>query len=413
MPLSPRPFAPQPGSAAATADTAPDWRARAAHWLGNGTLPAGLYALLTGLFWAGDRSNVHTLFYALVAFPAFVLLVLQPRSIEGLRRSPVFLAFAVFAAWCALSIAWSDSEDSVGSLLKRPLYVTLLFIALLQIGRAHAHRLEGVLRLGAATAVLAGALSVAAFLAGDDERLTGYRALSNPILTSHVFGFFLALCLGAWMVAPRTAERGRRLLAPLALAVLAAVLFATAARGALAATAVTVVWLALMARSRRALAACALLAAGGLAIVALAPDVVTQRGTSYRPELWAETLKEVRLRPWLGYGFEANIMLHLAGHDIGYPNPHNIHLAVLRQQGIVGLLLWGALYATALGCAWRRRHDPRVLIASGTVVFGMIAGITEGVAYLSRPKEHWFMLWIPFALLSTALSLSRSPDHRS
>ncbi len=408
MPLTPRLPA-----AAGVAGTAPRWRARAAHGLVGGILPAGLYVLLTGLFWAGDRANVHTLFYALVAFPAFVLLVLQPRSAEALGRSPVFLAFAIFAAWCALSIAWSDSEDSAGSLLKRPLYIALLFVALLQIGQSQARRLEDVLKLGTATAVIAGALSIAAFLAGNDERLTGYRALSNPILTSHVYGFFLALCLGAWMIAPRADGGWRRLLAPFALAVLAAVLFATAARGALAAAAVTVLWLALMVRSRRALAVCALLAAGGLAIVALAPDVVTQRGTSYRPELWAETLREVRLRPWLGYGFEANIMLHLPGHDIGYPNPHNIHLAVLRQQGIVGLALWAALYATALGCAWRRRHDPRVLIASGTVVFGMVAGITEGVAYLSRPKEHWFMLWIPFALLSTALTLHRFSDDRS
>lgn len=32
-------------------------------------------------------------------------------------------------------------------------------------------------------------------------------------------------------------------------------------------------------------------------------------------------------------------------------------------------------------------------------MFGLAAGLTEGNAFLPRPKEHWFLIWIPMALL--------------
>jgi hypothetical protein len=34
------------------------------------------------------------------------------------------------------------------------------------------------------------------------------------------------------------------------------------------------------------------------------------------------------------------------------------------------------------------------------VVFGFVAGLTEGSAFFSRPKEQWFLIWIPLALLA-------------
>jgi hypothetical protein len=42
-----------------------------------------------------------------------------------------------------------------------------------------------------------------------------------------------------------------------------------------------------------------------------------------------------------------------------------------------------------------------VMISSALLVFGFAAGLTEGGEFLTRPKEHWFLIWIPFALLSS------------
>lgn len=65
-------------------------------------------------------------------------------------------------------------------------------------------------------------------------------------------------------------------------------------------------------------------------------------------------------------------------------------------------MLWLSLYAAALLYSWRNKDNYFVMIASALLVFGFTAEITEGGSFMSRPKEHWLLIWIPFALLSSA-----------
>jgi len=173
----------------------------------------------------------------------------------------------------------------------------------------------------------------------------------------------------------------------------------------MAAAGAALLWSALLGANRRAAIACLIAVLACIAVLVAEPEIFTQRGLSLRPQLWAETLREVSLRPWLGYGYDAYIMLEIEGDTEKYPNPHSIPMAVLRQQGIIGLLLWIGLYGIALISSWRARRDPVVLICSAAVVSGLVAGLTEGISYLSRPKEHWFLIWIPLSLLTAALAL--------
>lgn len=394
------------GSATPSGSGTPSFRLRLTRWLEARILPFGLLVLLTGLFWAEGRSAYHTLFYALVAFPAFVLLLIKRDARDALVRSPIFLAYCVFAFYAMLSIAWSDTDKSLGSLLKRPLYILLLFAAVMQVAQASLDRLQNVLRLATVIASIVGIVSLAVFFGEQSGRFVGFRALSNPILTAHVFGFFLAICIASWMV---ETDR-KRPWTMIAFVLLAAVLISTASRGGLAAAAVAVIWAAILAANRRGTLACSILLAGALLVTVLAPEVFTQRGLSLRPEIWEETLREVSQRPWLGYGYDAYIMIEVAGIEEKFPNPHNMLLAVLRQQGIVGLLLWLAIYTAAFLSSWRYRRTPAVLVCSVAVMSGLVAGLTEGISYLSRPKEHWFLIWIPLALLSAAIAVRNSEE---
>ncbi len=386
------------GAAGAGARVVP-LRLRAVAWLETRILPLGLLVLLTGMLWAEERPEYHALFYALVAFPAFLLLLIKRDARGALLSSPIFLSFIVFAAYAMLSIAWSDTEKSLGSLLKRPFYIVLLFVAITQVALACADRLVQVVRLATIVACVVGVVSLVLFYSAHGGRFEGYRALSNPILTSHVFGFFMALCIASWIIE----GSGGRPWKALAFVLLGAVIVATGSRGGLAALGATAIMAAMFSGNRRrCIIACVGLVVVAL-VIALVPEVVTQRGLSLRPELWAATLREISLRPWLGYGYDAYIMLEVPGVAEKFPNPHNMLLAVLRQQGIVGLALWLAMYVAALVPAWRCRHDPVVRICAIVLVSGLVASCTEGISYLSRPKEHWFLLWIPFALLSAAL----------
>lgn len=394
------------GSGATSLSGTPSFRPRLTQWLETRLLPFGLLVLFTGMLWAEDRPEYHTLFYALVAFPAFILLLIKRNTRDALSSSPIFLTFCAFAFYVLLSIAWSDTDKSLGSLLKRPLYILLLFAAVMQVALASLERLQNVLRLATGIACIVGAVSLALFFGEQNDRLVGFRALSNPILTAHVFGFFLAICVASWIV-----ETNRKHpWSIIALMLIGAVILSTASRGGLAAAAVAVIWAAILAANRRGAIACLLLLAAALLVAIFSPEVFTQRGLSLRPQIWAETLREVSQRPWLGYGYDAYIMIEVAGVEEKFPNPHNMLLAVLRQQGIIGLLLWLAIYTAAFLSSWRYRRNPAVLICSVAVMSGLVAGLTEGISYLSRPKEHWFLIWIPLALLSAAVAVRKSEE---
>ncbi|MCZ7019123.1 hypothetical protein OH415_25755, partial [Salmonella enterica] len=64
------------------------------------------------------------------------------------------------------------------------------------------------------------------------------------------------------------------------------------------------------------------------------------------------------------------------------------------------MLGWG-LYK-----GFKERAQPLFLLASALLAYGIGAGLTEGGGILSRPKEHWFLLWIPLALIA-GLSIAK------
>jgi O-antigen ligase len=77
---------------------------------------------------------------------------------------------------------------------------------------------------------------------------------------------------------------------------------------------------------------------------------------------------------------------------------HNLTLGVIYQTGLVGGVMWLSLYVYGFSQAWRYRSSGLVIISSALLVYGFMAGMTEGSAFMSRPKEHWFIIWIPIAL---------------
>ncbi|MBN7822718.1 hypothetical protein J0A65_22840, partial [Bowmanella sp. Y57] len=68
--------------------------------------------------------------------------------------------------------------------------------------------------------------------------------------------------------------------------------------------------------------------------------------------------------------------------------------------------LWLSMHLLALWTCWKHRSDTYFTIAGALVVYGIGAGLAEGGGILARPKEHWFLTWIPLALV-TALNIGR------
>lgn len=382
--------------------------ARLSDWIIAYLLPIGWLVLLTGMFWSGDRTLYHKLYYALLAAPTLLALMLQPRLLKRLLCNPLILTFIVFGCYTVLSLLWSDTDNKFGSLAKRPLYVLMLFLGVSLLALKSPQRLNTLLLLAGYIAAGSGALSFAYFLysTGGVGRFSGYGSLYNPLLTAHVYGFFAAFWLATWFT--RVDAHSNAVLPVLLLLVLGVVVLSTGSRTPLLALSLTLIWLVATHISRRSLiaSACAIVLVAGLLL--LYPDSLLQRGLSYRPEIWLGALQLAADSPWFGHGYDHTLSIPLQTNSLTFNDPHNMELAVLLSGGLTGLLMWISLYAIALLFAWRNRHNPLVMIASALVVYGLGAGLTEGRGFLSRPKEHWFLIWIPIALQAAALYISPS-----
>ncbi|WP_236614336.1 O-antigen ligase family protein [Stutzerimonas azotifigens] len=333
---------------------------------------------------------------------------MQPRQISPLIRNPLIFAFIIFASYIILTLLWSDTDTASFSLLKRPIYVLTMLLSAAMLAMERPPALGQVMKTSAVIAAVAAALSFGYYLYNANfslsgQRFSGYGALYNPLLSAHVYGFFATFWLAYWFTT-------RQQLAPMpliCLAVLGTAIIATGSRTPLLALSAVAAWLGFAQPGRRSLLLLLTAVGTGLALLILHPASLISRGLSYRPDIWSEALALAAQRPWLGYGFDHQLLLELKQAGLTFNDPHNIELAVLLAGGLIGLALWFLLYGMAILYSWRNRHNSTVLVASSLLIFGFFAGLTEGRDFLSRPKEHWFLIWIPFALLINAWLCSK------
>lgn len=112
---------------------------------------------------------------------------------------------------------------------------------------------------------------------------------------------------------------------------------------------------------------------------------------SGRTEAWNETLRFIRQRPWLGYGFGtedhifAKFVVRFREHSGAYV--HNSYLGLVSQLGIIGALLF---FVPLLGFV--AKHIVRVMQSGATRVFSLrlavVSSIMSGLIY------SFFESWI-------------------
>ncbi|MBL0949611.1 MAG: O-antigen ligase family protein [Pseudomonas sp.] len=375
-----------------------NWRHTYVAWMGSYLIPGGLVCLFCGLLWAPKTSVYHSLFYGLVALPALLSLVLRPHLTIAIGRIPIVALFLLFGLWALLSLAWGDPSAETSSLIKRPLYIALLFVACCLVVEEEPKRLQQCLWVAAMMMLPLTAYCLTKFtlLPNGTGRLIGTGLLDNPLLSSHVFGFFASFWI-AVAIDPRSRHTA---LAVLAASLMWLAMLATGSRTPLVATSLAIIWLVMCNIGYRSLLI-GILASLGLALLLCAPELITSRGTSYRLELWQAAFRLIAEKPFIGHGFSTEMSLVVnSPKNWTFREPHNFALNVWHNVGIVGLLLWLSMYAVALRACWRWRKEPAFLIAGAVMVYGIGAGLSEGGGILPRPKEHWFVIWIPLALVA-------------
>ncbi|WP_338648887.1 O-antigen ligase family protein [Pseudomonas sp. ML2-2023-3] len=371
-------------------------------------LPAGLLLLLSDLYFLPGRSLHHKLYYGLFSIPTLIAIILRPKELKEILRDPIVLGFMLFAAWAMASLMWTNGEEDFVGSLKPALHLLMLFWGCALLTRYRSESLQPVFFAAAVIALVATVYNLYMFipisLVVPEYRMIGAGAFDNPLLSSHAFGFF---CI-YWLTLGMTCKRPQILFIAIpAFTIMFAALLATGSRTPLVAVVMAMVWLSFICWNRRSLALMSMLVVGGAVVVALFWEMLISRGSSFRLDLWNMVLALIEQRPWIGYGYEATLGLELPGTG-GYivSEPHNFALGVLYYTGILGFTPWLFMQVWGLYSSWRHRVQPLFILASAWLVYGIGAGLTEGGGILPRPKEHWYLLWIPLALIA-ALSINQ------
>ncbi|MGN4048890.1 O-antigen ligase family protein [Pseudomonas sp. SM4] len=367
-------------------------------------LPTGYLLLLCALFFLPGRSLHHKLFYGLFSIPTLIALCLRPRELKELLREPIFIALLLFVAWALLSLSWGPGGEPVGGMFKPPLHTLLLFAGSYLLVRYRNDILQPLLFTAALVALIATTCFLFQFARVYEPgmRLVGGGAFDNPLLSSHLFGFFSAY----WLAVTMTCKRRQMMwLSVPAMAIMFMAVIGTGSRTPLVALTMAALWLCFICWNRRSLGLLAALAASGIAVLTAFSQMIIERGDSYRLEIWQQVLHLIGEHPWIGHGYNASLAID-PGVGYNFQEPHSFVLGVLFYVGIFGLLPWLFFLAWGLLSSWRQRVQPLLIMASTLLVFGIGAGLTEGGGIISRPKEHWFLLWIPLALIA-ALSINQ------
>jgi hypothetical protein len=373
----------------------------------------GLLIFLVSPFWADSRSNVTTSFYVGFLLPTVLITILKFRDLKALYRTLTFKIFLVFATWVTLSIAWSGAESSLVSLVKRPIYVTSLFVGVFFLLRWSEENFKLLLKIAAMTATLWMIYWLVKFsISGGTiaARFNGYGPSVNPIHFSQILGFFFIYWLVSWWQNPRK-------IAWLELTGMAVFIIALAyanSRSPFLGISLAILLIAGIKRDIKVILV--LLALALLALVFFVhPEVrILEPNTSYRFDVWREVIKLMDGAFLIGRGYETGIEFLLPKLNTVFTDTHSIHVGVFYELGLIGLLIWIALYASLMLDFLRSEKTFLVLLSGCLVVFGFGSGMTDGMGYLSRPREHWFILWIPMAMLFalTTKSQNMSPLGR-
>jgi len=352
----------------------------------------GLTALLC-FAWFLPTKHYHQAIIALLWLP--VIPALFRADFRAALKQPELALFGLFMAWTWLVLAIKGSDDLIGD-YKVTLYVTLSLLGIVLASQARI-RIETWLFGAALFGGVLSLASVAHFLLNPPPfgRVVALGVWNTAIMAAHAVG---ALALLAYFLRP-TQRLPMWQLGLLAVAALGYVgfLVVNQTRGVWLALILTFVVMVVALRSRRGYALIALGVTAIAVVAVVCPDVLTQRGASARPTLWAGGLNLMLGNGVLGYGFnEYGIFVPELNRT--FKHPHNLFLNIGAREGVIGLALYLMLWVSVAWRAWRNRTAPLGQAVLAIWVFATVSLMTDGIGVWLKPNADWLVTWLPIGL---------------
>lgn len=325
------------------------------------------------------------------------LLALGGANFRRLLPQPELILFVLLGGWTLL-VAIVQGQGQGLNDFKLPFYVLLTLLGIVLAAQQREYSIEWQLRVAA---LVAGGFGLVSVIHADvftvhigDRRVVAVGLWDTIIMAAHAVG---ALAVLGCLLSLRSKIGSRWPLYLLAMVGLVLFLFLGQTRGVWLALLATVVVCVLARPSRSGLIVIGLGALASLAIVMAMPDYVTQRGLSYRPELWRQGFA-IFAEHWIfGIGFN-DYSVFVESLGTAFKHPHNIYIDTGIRWGVIGLGLFVALWGCVAWRAWRNRRSSLGLALLGLWTFSSVALLTDGIGLWFKPNADWLITWLPIAL---------------
>ena len=309
-----------------------------------------------------------------------------------------FLLFLIFCLWSLLVLLLQGAGDPL-SKAKVPFYVALTLIGVMLAARDARWSLENILCFCVLAGGVGSAFSMIYFYFGTEylpgQRLIAIGLWDKAIMAAHAVGALIML--GVFLVAGCRLRFWLFIL--LMFALLAELLFIglNQTRGVWLSLVAALFFLVVALPSRLGWFLLGSVLVGVAGLILFEPQLLLQRGLSYRPTLWAGGL-QLFSENWLfGLGFNSYEIAVPAINET-FKHPHNLFLDIAVRLGLPGLTLFCLLWLATLRRAWlsRRAMLGRALMALWA--FSSVALLTDGIGLWLKPNADWLITWLPIAL---------------
>lgn len=371
----------------------------------------GLFVLLCGPWFLPSNKLYHQLIIVLLWLPALLALLLERDFRRQIFQAEMML-FIILSGWMLLILLLKGASDPA-SKAKLPIYVFLSLVGIVLAARDVRWSLEVQLRVSIFVGGFLAWVSVQYFsLTGPHapfQRLIAIGLWDTAIMAAHAVG---ALAVLGFLLFRDVSTRRIVYLLAVAVAAVGYVLFIglNQSRGVWLAVMVTSLALLLSRPSRSSLTVL-LVGVGMVSFVCWqAPEILMQRGLSYRPELIAGGLELLKQNWLLGLGFNPyEIVVHSASNT--YKHPHNLYLDLSIRLGLPGLFLFLLLWGGVFWRGWRNRQEVMGRALLALWCFSSVALLTDGIGLWFKPNADWLITWLPIAI-SLVLAV-RQQESRS
>ncbi|HDZ57058.1 MAG TPA: O-antigen ligase domain-containing protein [Pseudomonas xinjiangensis] len=375
-------------------------------------LAAGLYWFTLGIAWSPSNKIYQQGLILLLWLPALLAVwPLRHRLVILWKHAGCLLVtLGALLVWAAVSASWSESPEALRE-AKRVGYVVFFLCSLMFFCSQPPLRSVRWLQFsGFGLALAAVVAMVIQYLVGQQPlnmRAVVIGSLGHPIIGGYVVG----LAMICWFCLPPRSVKFKFIWV-IGLIAMLLLIALTQSRGVWVALASTSVSLALLKGGRHTWIAVTILGLVSVVGSWLFLPYILERGSSYRPEIFMMSLEMISERPWLGLGLGSDYTVKADAIQLSFDHSHNLFTHTGIELGLVGLLLWVAVWTQSFIAAWRLRQSSLGVVLFGMLVFSSVALMFDGASLWGSPRPEWFLTWLPVGFaLGLLVQSKRYPEE--